>query len=504
MVNIMKKTSAKNLIERPPVVAVMGHIDHGKSSLLDYIRKTNVVENEAGGITQHIGAYEVHHKTQDGREKKITFLDTPGHEAFSGIRSRGAGVADVAILVVSAEEGVKPQTLEALKFIKAKNVPFLVAITKIDKPESNPERTKQSMAESEIYVEGYGGDIPSVSVSARTGEGVDDLLEIVCLVADLAELKGDEKASATGAIIETHVDPRKGISATLIVKNGTIKQGQHAVSGHATAPIRLMEDFTGKKIKEATFSSPVKIIGWNSVPPVGAQFMTFDDKKEAEEHIRLLAPLKKSESSNASGEESEKPTFPIVAKADSFGSLEAIEGEIRKLQEGGLPVLVLGSGIGEISERDVRMSETRPNVLIFGLGCNPSAKAKSLAERSGAKIECFEIIYELIDRIRAEAKSRMPKEPTVEITGAARILKCFSKNKNKQIVGGRVESGSLSVGSHVRIWRAEEMAGEGKIRGLQKQKNTADEVKKGSEFGAMIESETDIAPQDRVEAVIIT
>jgi translation initiation factor IF-2 len=269
---MQKDTTTK--IERPPVVAVMGHIDHGKSTLLDYIRKTNIVETEAGGITQRISAYEVVHKTKEGQEKKITFLDTPGHEAFGAMRARGAKVADIAILVVAADDGVKPQTVDALKTILKAEIPYIVAINKIDKEGANVDRTKVSLAENEIYVEGYGGTISSVPISAKTGEGVSDLLDTVVLAAELEELTGDPSVNAEGVIIEANLDKKKGISATLVVKNGTLKSGQFVVAGSALSPVRLLENYAGKSIPEATFSSPVRIIGWNELPDVGSIFAT--------------------------------------------------------------------------------------------------------------------------------------------------------------------------------------------------------------------------------------
>jgi translation initiation factor IF-2 len=283
------KDSKSVSLKRPPVVVVMGHIDHGKSTLLDYIRKTNIVAKEAGGITQHLGAYEVPHNTST-----ITFLDTPGHEAFSSIRERGAEVADIAILVVSAEDGVKPQTVEALKCILEEKIPYIVAINKIDKPGADVDRTKASLAEHEIYVEGFGGDVPVVPISALKGTGVPELLDMIMLVADLQDLKANPALPAEGAIIEAGLDNKKGIYATLLIKNGTLTSGMYVVAEDAIAPVRILEDYLGKAIKTATFSSPVRIVGFNKIPNVGAKFVMIDGKKKPKKKPLLLNLLLKS------------------------------------------------------------------------------------------------------------------------------------------------------------------------------------------------------------------
>ncbi|MBX4209402.1 GTP-binding protein, partial [Candidatus Parcubacteria bacterium] len=300
-------------IKRPPVVAILGHIDHGKSTLLDYIRKTNIVDEEAGGITQRISAYEVERQKEgsaDGKAEKITFIDTPGHEAFSGMRERGATTADIAILVVSAEDGVKPQTIDAYKEIEKAKVPFVVAINKIDKPAANVEKTKISLAEAGIYVEGFGGNISFVPISAKTGAGVDELLDIIILTADIADLKGEPEKPAEGAVIEAHRDPKKGISATLVIKNGSMGPGMFVASGTAFSPVRILENSVGKKIAEATFSSPVRLVGWNKAPSVGSVFSTFASKKDLEEYLETAAEMEK------------KPRAAIAPKAGGTNDAE--------------------------------------------------------------------------------------------------------------------------------------------------------------------------------------
>ena len=283
----MTKTSTAKIIPRPPIVVIMGHIDHGKSSLLDYIRKTNIVEGEAGGITQHLSAYEVtHHLDQTRKDalasNRITFLDTPGHEAFSKMRARGAGVADIAILVVSAEDGVKEQTKEALRSIKEAGIPYIIAINKIDKPNANIERTKQNLAENEIYLEGFGGDVPFVPISAKLGTGIPDLLDMMLLVAEMENLTGDTFLPAEGIVVESNIDTKRGTSATLIITNGTLKKGMFILAEESMSPVRAIENFLGKQVSEATFSSPVQITGFDALPSVGSTFRAYANKKDAE------------------------------------------------------------------------------------------------------------------------------------------------------------------------------------------------------------------------------
>ncbi len=330
------QTPNTNTIERGPVVAIMGHIDHGKSTLLSYIRKSAEPLNEAGGITQHISAYEVEHTSGEGKKHNITFVDTPGHEAFCGIRRRGASVADLVVLVVSAEDGVKPQTLEALSSIKGANTPFIIAINKIDKPEANIEKTKQSLTENEIYIEGYGGDIPVVALSAKSGEGVPELLDMIILVAEMENLTGNPGIPASGTIIESNRDIKKGISATCIIKNGTLEKGMYITSGIATAPIRMMENYLGKAIDGATFSSPIKIIGWDELPIVGDPFETHKTREEAKEKIEKEKTFRSSpeylESKIDNTETSSTNNISVIVKADTGSSLEALVSEIKKLK----------------------------------------------------------------------------------------------------------------------------------------------------------------------------
>lgn len=479
----------------------MGHIDHGKSTLLSYIRKSTKALNEAGGITQHVSAYEVEHINTNGRKRMITFLDTPGHEAFSGIRKRGARVADIVILVVSAEDGVKPQTVEAFKSIKESEVPYVVAINKIDKPEANIEKTKQSLAENEIYVEGYGGDIPVVNISSKTGEGIPELLDMILLVADMSELSGNPSLSAVGIIVESNRDIQKGISATCIIKNGTLKKGMFVASGKSIAPVRIMENFLGKQISEATFSSPIKIIGWDSLPEVGSPFISFDNKDEAMEYVkeqkeRCCEVLKLEDCLNVCA-------IPFIIKADTAGSLEAILLQIKKLANEKIMPRVIASGLGPISENDIALAQGTEKAIVIGFNVKTEARAKNMAEKTGVEIVSFDIIYKLTEWMEKVLSTRTPKFKTEESTGTAKILKVFSKIKDKQIIGCRVEKGSINVGAQVKIRRRDEEIGEGKIKGMELQKNKTSEVTEGKECGAMIESKIEIAPGDYIESFIV-
>ncbi len=497
------ETAKQNTALREPVICVLGHIDHGKSSLLDYIRKTNITEKEAGGITQCISACEVEYKSSsDNKLRKITFLDTPGHEAFRKMRSRGARVADIAVLVVSAEDGVKQQTKEAYEAIKEANIPFVVAITKIDKPNADVEKTKSSLAESGIYLEGYGGDVSYVAVSSKTGEGVDDLLNLLSLTADVIEIKGDTNQPGEGFVIESKRDPKKGIHAVLIVRGGRLETGMHVVCGKCIAPVRILEDSLGKPIKSVVCGSPVRLFGWSCVPNAGGYFKTYDSKKLAEQAI---SEFKGDDAitNNKKEVDENKKIIPIVIKADSLGSIEAIVHELEKISHERITVKIVFSGVGNISESDVKMLSGIENPLILGFNVKIDNQAKAVAERQSIKIEVSNIIYELAKWLEAFIKESAPRIKVEEILGEAKIMRLFSKTKDRQIVGGKVTSGEIAVGHKVRIKRRENVIGEGLIRELQQQKEKTSSVKEGFEFGTMIESKIELAPGDFISDFII-
>ncbi len=495
------KKTQPNISERPPVVVVMGHIDHGKSTLLDYIRKTNVVDKEAGGITQHISAYEVIHKNEEGKDKKITFLDTPGHEAFSKMRARGAQVADIAILVVSAEDSVKTQTVEALQTIRESKIPFIVAINKIDKPGANPEKTKMDLAEKEVYLEGYGGDVPYVEISAKTGTSVDKLLDLILLVAELQELKGDLNNKASGYVLESHLDPKRGVSATLIIKDGQIKKGMHVVVNDSMTGTRIFENFLGKPVENAGFSSPVRITGWDKIPSVGQMFESFDKKTEAEEAVKLNLEKSKKKSSSREGYMSgEIKQIPIIIKTDVSGTAEAIEKEMGKLNLENIAFKIIQAGVGDINESDFKMAASDKNSIIVGFNVKADKRAVDMNETVGLPIKIFDTIYKLTEWLAEEIENRRPRVETMEVTGKAKIQKVFSKTKDKQIVGGKVYEGKLISPGKVRVLRRDNEIGEGYISELQHNKARVREVEADNEFGMMIELKIEIAPGDILES----
>jgi len=501
------KQKNSDFINRPPIVVVMGHINHGKSSLLDYIRNANVTGKEAGGITQHIGAYEVGRAGKDGSERKITFLDTPGHEAFIGIRQRGTNVADIAVLVVSAEDGVKPQTLEALRHLREKKVPFVVAINKIDKPEANLEKTKQSLAENGVYIEGYGGDIPAVPVSAKTGQGITDLLDMILLMSDLEEFKASKDKKAEGFVIDTNLDSRRGQTATLLVKDGTLRKGEYIVVGDALAPTRIMENDRGDAVTYVEPGSPVRIIGWSKPANIGRPFIVAETKKEAE---GLVEKAQEEERKNArklpsapkETSEAGKIFLPVVIKADTAGSLEAIEHELKKIAAATLPIRFLLKGIGVIGETDIKAALGTDSSLVIGFNVRINSDAGRYAEQNKIQVKTFEVIYKLLEWTEKEARARIPKTEVAEVVGAAKVLKVFSHEKDKQIIGGRVLSGLVKLGGMFNVIRRGEKIATGKIRSLEQQKVKADEVKKDTEFGALVESKMEIAPGDSIEVFI--
>ncbi len=492
-----KETTTTATTKRPPIVVIMGHIDHGKSTLLDYIRKSNVVDGEAGGITQHLSAYVVSHTTKEGAKEKITFLDTPGHAAFQKMRLRGADVADIAILIVSAEDGVKPQTLEALESIKAAGIPYIVAINKIDKPGADIVRTQSSLIENEIYIEGMGGDIPYALISAKSGKGVDELLDLVILAADLADLSGNTSLPATGTVIEGHLDKKRGTTATMIVKNGTLKSGQFVVSGTVSAPVRIMEDANGKPLKEATLSMPIGIVGFSGVPEIGSEFVTVNSKKEAEALILANTTAPKQEMKY---EKDNLPFVPLLIKADVLGTIDAIRHELEAYVSDRMLVRVVGASVGDITQTDVQNISATKDAIIVGFNVKVDKGAEELAERLGVEIETFSIIYELSTWLKEALLKRTPKQESEVVTGRAKVLKEFSTQKSIRVLGGRLEEGSLKLKQYVRIMRRDIEIGKGTITNLQQAKMNVNEVKDG-EFGMQINTKAEPAAGDYIEGI---
>ncbi|HXK37573.1 MAG TPA: translation initiation factor IF-2 [Candidatus Paceibacterota bacterium] len=487
--------------ERPPIIVIMGHVDHGKSTLLDYIRNTNIVATEAGGITQHISAYEVDHKTPTGEIKRITFLDTPGHQAFTGMRARGAKVADIAVLVVSAEDGVKAQTIEAYKAIKEAGIPFVVAINKIDKPNANIEKTKQTLAEADILVEGYGGDISFAPISAKSGTGVDALLDLLLLTAELEGLTGEYDAPLEAVVIESRMDPKKGATATLIILNGTIKKGGFAVCEGSYVPLRVIENYLGKPIDSATFSSPIRITGWSSVPKVGATVTMVMTKKEAEAAATLpVAPAGKTFTANRN---KDTVVIPLIIRTDVAGTLEAIEGELAKFSHERVQLRIISKGVGNISENDAKLAVGAEGAVIIAFGVKTDPLAAELILRNNVPAHDFNIIYKLTEFIDGLIKERAPHVEVKTKLGELKVLRFFSEQKDKQVLGGRVESGKITRDARFTIMRRGVEIGEGRVLELQQSKMKSPEVLEGNDCGLMVEARMTIAERDILVPFII-
>ncbi len=495
--------STPNLVERPPVVTVLGHVDHGKSTLLDYIRKANTVSKEAGGITQHVAAYEVA-REKNGDFKRITFIDTPGHSAFAAIRSRGASVADIAILVVAADDGVKAQTLEALASIRGAKTPFIVAINKIDKPNADLSRTQATLLENHVFLEQLGGDVPWVAISAKTGAGIEELLDLILLVAEVQELKGDTNAPASGYVIEAHRDKKRGIAATLIIKNGAMRTGQFIRAGAGISPVRIMESHLGVPLQEATFSTPIRLIGFDELPDVGAEFHTHESKRDAEETRSSDPTLQKSLANSVENDDPNIFFLPIIIRADTTGSLEAIVVELKKIGDATRKVRIVQSGIGSVSEDDIKTAIAAgiapASVLGFHVGTDQTASAFAL-ER-GVHVEFFDIIYKLTERLNELLLESAPKRVVEEILGRAKVLKFFSSKRDEHVFGAEILEGALKKGGAVRITRRGEVVGRGEIVGLQSNKQNVEKVETEGQFGAVLASDHTPSQGDVIEYVV--
>lgn len=500
MADIKDTKSNKNI--RPPVVVVLGHVDHGKTKLLDTIRKTKVAEEESGGITQHIGAYQVGLTTNDQRPttKTITFLDTPGHEAFSAIRSRGAKVADIAILVVAADESVKPQTKEAIRIIKEENIPFIVALNKIDKEGANVQKVKQDLATEDVLVEDWGGKIPVIEISAKANRNIDALLDMILLVAELEELNEDLLSPAEGIIIESNLDKRRGYVATALVNKGILSVGDFVVVGTVVGKIKSMEDFMGKPLIHAKPSQPVLITGWPTAPDIGKEFIVAPDKDEAirvaEGNVNLAPLFTFFKGSVETGDENKK-FLNLVFKSDVSSSLEAIEVSLKAVKSVEVGYRVISYDIGNISEADVKTAiASKCQVVGFRVGTEESAK--KLADKEGIKISNFEIIYELIEYVREEMSGLLGAEINKNPLGKLKVLATFKKDSQKQVFGGKVMSGKVVRGMMGDVMRNGVAIVSGKIGQLQHNKEDVPEVKEGLEAGIRFDAITKDFPDVKV------
>lgn len=483
---------------RPPVVVVLGHVDHGKSSLLEAIRDFRITSKESGGITQHIGAYEVEEKGE-----KITFIDTPGHEAFSAMRARGAEVADIALLVVDAAQSVQPQTKEAVLAIKHAEIPMIVVLNKIDLPNANPEKIKGELAKIDVMVESFGGTVPSVNVSAKEKTGIDELLEVILLVADLQELKSEINVPAEGLIIESYMNGSKGPVATAIVQKGILRAKDIIATDLAMAKIRHLEDFKGLPIKEANPSQPVIILGFEKVPAVGEKFKTYKTADEAQKKIKSEGP-KRELGPTVLDLSGGKKVLNIILKGDVGGSLEAVEAMLKNLPQDKVALRILKSEVGEINETDAKLAEMSKAMIVgFRVKITPSVVQFMRNDREKRlRIKTFEIIYELIQDVRASLEKILEPEVTREDVGKLRTILVFWAEKNRQIVGGKITEGELKKGLKLEIFRNDVKVGSGRIINLQRDKKDIDLLRKGDEAGILFEGNVKIEKGDILQAYV--
>ena len=493
---------AEDLVERPPVVTIMGHVDHGKTTLLDTIRNANVVSGEAGGITQHIGAYQVTHNG-----KKITFIDTPGHAAFTEMRARGAAVTDIVIIIVAADDGVMPQTKEAVDHAKAAGVPIIVAVNKIDKPEANPERVMTGLTECGLTPEEWGGDTLFVKISAKNGVGIEELLENILLISEMQELKANPNRYALGSVIESRLDKNIGSVATLLIQNGTLRIGDPIVVGTTFGKIRTLKNDRNQDLVEALPSTPVTITGLNGVPAAGDRFMAFETEKEARSiaEQRTLNEKEKSNKGNTvslddlfSKIQSGDKEINVVLKTDVKGSEEAVKNSLLKIDVEGAKINVIRSGVGTITESDVVLAHAS-NAIIIGFNVRPSTKTTEVAKEYSVDIRLHNIIYKVVEEMEAAMKGMLDPEYEEKITGHAEIRKIFKFSKVGNIAGSYVVDGVVKIDTQARLVRDGIVIYDGKIASIQREKNQAKEVKQGFECGITLENYSDIKENDIIE-----
>lgn len=481
----MKNISEK-LEKRPPIVVVVGHVDHGKTSLLDYIKKTNVVAKEAGGITQSIGAYEViHPSTSSGQASKITFIDTPGHEAFSKMRVRGARIADIGILVIAGDESVQPQTKEAIKALEESKTQYIVAVTKSDKQGFNLDKVKNDLAANNVLLESYGGSISYQSVSAKTGEGVNELLDLILLTAEMEDLKYDKLAVGKGVILESKMDKQRGLTVTVILEEGSLKVGEQIATASTRGKVKVLENFLGKREKELFPSSPAVVMGFESAPQIGEEFLSGKLGDKENEYLKKLAVAKKVASDKT---KKDGVIINLILKADVAGSLEALCESMKniKLKEN-QSIEIKGEGVGEISDGDVQNAISTSSIII-GFRVRENRAAANLAKEKKISIINSEIIYELVEAVESYLRGAEEKE----VAGDFEILAVFGKKAGKQIIGGQVIKGVMKNNSWIEIQKGNDIIGKGKIINLQQDKRDAVTVTEGKECGILLNSDTQL------------
>jgi translation initiation factor IF-2 len=486
----------KPVWNRPPVVVVLGHVDHGKSSLLEAIKDFKITSKESGGITQHIGAYEVEHAG-----KKITFIDTPGHEAFSAMRLRGASVADVALLVVDAAQTVQPQTREAIATIKSAGIPMIAVLNKIDLPTANPQKIKGELLKADVVVESMGGEVPSVEVSAKEKIGIDELLEMISLIAEMQNLVSDREVPAEGLVIESYMDANKGPVATVIVEKGTLRLKDIIATDLAQAKVKSLLDFTGKAITEVLPSQPAIVLGFEKVPGVGEKFTSFKTAEEAEAKLKTQSQ-KKEIIYTSTPTESDKKLVNVIVKADVFGSLEAIDAMLKSLPSDKVILRILKIEVGDINENDVKLAETTGAEIIgFRVKINPGVMQIMKNDiQKNIRIKTFNVIYELVQALRNAMEKSLDTEVTRRDVGKLKAILVFWADGNRQIVGGKIIDGELKKGLKVDVMRDEIKVGAGRIINLQRNKKDAEKLVKGDEAGILFEGNVKIEEKDVVVA----
>ena len=492
-----------DLPPRPPVVAVMGHVDHGKTSILDALRESQVATGEAGGITQHIGAYQVEY---GGRQ--LTFLDTPGHEAFTALRARGAAVTDLAILVVAADDGVQPQTAEAISHLRAASTPFLVAMNKIDQPNADPDRVRQQLTEYNVVVEDYGGDVVAVPVSATTKEGLDDLLEMVGLIADLEELRATAEGPAEGTVIETRLDRSQGPVATVIIASGTLHVGDYAVAGQTGGRIRAMLDEHGRRVRSAGPAQPVEVLGWNELPNPGDRLEVVESeravravtaaRKEARQQQAPDAPRRSIEDLLAQLSPDQAQELPVVLKADVHGSLEAIQAALAKLETDEAKVHILYGAVGRITEGDVNLAAASDGVIL-AFNTQTPAPVRRLADQQDVLIRSYNVIYNLLEDVQQTLRALVEPEVGDVILGHAEIRAIFSSSRARSVVGCYVQDGVIRQGARARVVRRDAEVYNGRIISLRRFKDDVEAVEEGYECGIGLENFPDPQNGDVIE-----
>lgn len=504
----VEEDKEEDLVERPSIVTIMGHVDHGKTTLLDSIRHTKVTAGEAGGITQHIGAYQV---TENG--KKITFLDTPGHAAFTTMRARGAQVTDITVLVVAADDGVMPQTVEAINHAKAAEVPIIVAVNKMDKPSANPDRVMQELTEHGLIPEAWGGETIFVPLSALTGDGIDSLLEMILLVGEVEEYKANPKRRATGTVIEAQLDKGRGSVATLLVQNGTLRVGDPIVVGNTFGRVRAMVNDLGRRVKEAGPSTPVEITGLNDVPQAGDQFVVFEDEKKARQVGEARAQKQLAEQRGDKAKVSLEDLFEqikqgemkeinLIVKADVQGSVEALAASLQKIDVEGVKVKIIHTGVGAITESDITLASAS-NAIVIGFNVRPDVNAKRVAEAEDIDIRLHRIIYKVIEEIESAMKGMLDPEFEEKVIGQAEVRTTFKVSKIGTIAGSYVTDGKITRDSGVRLIRDGVVIFEGEIDTLKRFKDDVKEVAQNYECGITIAKFNDIKEGDIIEAFVM-